>query len=292
MIIDAHAHAWRRWPYDPEVPDPRTRGSAEALLYEMDRHRIDHAVVVAAAIGGPDPRTVNDDNNDYVATLARTHPDRLSMVADLGPLVRPTESPDKVDATIAALTDAGAIGFTRYHAPDADWLGTGAGRAVFAAAAAYGLFASLPVTPNRYAEVAAAGRRHPQTPILLHHQGFATDDDGVRALQRLAIVPNLYLKVSGFHYLADRTWRYPFPTVTARLEQLVDAFGPHRLVWGSDSPVAQKYISYRQALEIVRERCTFLAADDLRLIMGETMHRLLQETRVRRAGVQQRRALR
>ena len=29
MIIDAHCHAWRKWPYRPPVPDENSRGSCE-----------------------------------------------------------------------------------------------------------------------------------------------------------------------------------------------------------------------------------------------------------------------
>ena len=32
MIIDSHCHAWKIWPYLPEVPDPENHGSIELLL--------------------------------------------------------------------------------------------------------------------------------------------------------------------------------------------------------------------------------------------------------------------
>ena len=45
MIIDCHTHAWDRWPYEPKVPDPETRGAIEQLLFEMDRNDVDKAVL-------------------------------------------------------------------------------------------------------------------------------------------------------------------------------------------------------------------------------------------------------
>ena len=50
MIVDSHCHAWRRWPYQPPVPDPESRGLVEQLLWEMDRHGVDRAAVVDAAL--------------------------------------------------------------------------------------------------------------------------------------------------------------------------------------------------------------------------------------------------
>ena len=29
MIIDSHCHAWARWPYDPPVPDPESKGASD-----------------------------------------------------------------------------------------------------------------------------------------------------------------------------------------------------------------------------------------------------------------------
>ena len=77
MIIDSHTHAWQRWPYQPPVPDPQSRGVAEQLLWEMDRHGVDKAVLVCARIEH------NPDNNDYVADCVRRHPDRLVQFADV-----------------------------------------------------------------------------------------------------------------------------------------------------------------------------------------------------------------
>ncbi len=61
MILDGHCHAWPRWPYQPPVPDPESRGAVEQLLWEMDQNGVSQAVLICAGI------TDNADNNDYVA---------------------------------------------------------------------------------------------------------------------------------------------------------------------------------------------------------------------------------
>jgi hypothetical protein len=35
MIVDAPTHVWRRWPHEPEVPDPQSRASVGNVSFEM-----------------------------------------------------------------------------------------------------------------------------------------------------------------------------------------------------------------------------------------------------------------
>ncbi|MCI0439347.1 MAG: hypothetical protein L0177_09480, partial [Chloroflexi bacterium] len=77
MIIDSHCHAWRRWPYQPPVPDDESRGRVEQLLFEMDDCGVDEAVVICANINR------NPDNNDYIAEEEQKHPSHLHFFPDI-----------------------------------------------------------------------------------------------------------------------------------------------------------------------------------------------------------------
>ncbi len=81
MIIDSHTRAWARWPYQPPVPDDKSRGNVEQLLHEMDLHDVDKAVLICARIER------NPDNNDYASPtnmhwkhFAPTAPSFLKMI--------------------------------------------------------------------------------------------------------------------------------------------------------------------------------------------------------------------
>lgn len=75
-ILDSHCHAWRTWPY-AQAPDAESRATVELLLYEMDAHWVEQALVVCAAIDE------NPDNMEYVAAARDRSPDRILLVADL-----------------------------------------------------------------------------------------------------------------------------------------------------------------------------------------------------------------
>ena len=59
------------------------------------------------------------------------------------------------------------------------------------------------------------------------------------------------------------------------IRRLRDAFGPERLMWGSDSPfqVAAPH-AYSDSIELLRTRLDFLSAADLQSMLRKTAERL------------------
>lgn len=282
MIIDAHCHAWERWPYDPAVPDGTTRGSADALLYEMDTNGVERALVVAAEIGAGDAATDNTDNNTYVADAVRAHPDRLAMVADVDSFWSTEYHTDGASDRLSAGIDrTGAVGVAHYvRGPDDRWMVSPAGHSFFRRAARLGLILSLHAEPGWFASVTAVAAAHPTLTILLHHLGHVRDDTETDALVALAANQNVVLKVSGFHYIDEPDWRYPYPAALRRVARLAEAFGADRMVWGSDFPAARRHLTYRQSIELVRTECGFFGDAAMSAVLGGTMERLLAERRI------------
>ena len=87
--------------------------------------------------------------------------------------------------------------------------------------------------------------------------------------------PNIYVKLSGFHYVAPRSWEYPFPDCREIVRALYEAFGPERLCWGSDYPVLRRYLTYQQSIEAFRTHCDFVPPDDQARILGDNLAGLL-----------------
>ena len=284
MILDSHCHAWRRWPYDPPVPDPATHGSVEQLLYEMDRHGVEKAALVCARIGtGPN---ANEDNNDDAATAAARHPDRIAVIADVDCSWRTEHHTPGAAGRLREVAERlGIAGFTHYvHADNDRWFRSEAGMEFFATAAELDLVASLALGPAWHADLRAVARASPTLPILVHHLGSVsparpTYDADLAQVLASAAEPNIGVKVSGFHYVSARGWDFPYADAREVFRQLYEAYGAHRMYWGSDFPAARPFLTYTQSLEVVRSHCSFVAAHDMAPILGGSLAQVLDTRR-------------
>lgn len=271
MIVDAHCHAWAEWPYQPALPD-RGRGAVERLLVEMDAAGVDRAVLIPASIGE------NPDNDAYVFAAAGQSGGRLIAFADADSRWQPShQQPGAADRLHRLVARFRPAGVTHYMHEDADpgWLESPDGAAFLAAMEAHGLVLSLACGPAQVPAVARAAARVPRLPVLLHHLGRvrAGDAAALRPVLAAAACPNIHVKLSGLGYGVDDGWDYPLPAMQPVVRALHEAYGPQRLLWGSDWPVASRYMTYRQTLEIVRRHCPFLS--DMPAILGGNMARLL-----------------
>ena len=114
-IVDAHCHAWRRWPYQPPVPDHESRGLVEQLLFEMDAAGVEQAAIVCARIEH------NPDNNDYVAECVRRYPQRLHQLADVDcSWTAAYHTPGAGQRLAQAADRYSPVGFTHYVKGDDD----------------------------------------------------------------------------------------------------------------------------------------------------------------------------
>ncbi len=269
MIVDAHCHLWRRWPYSSTPP--ADGATPDALLEVMAANGVGRAFVVAAAIGGADARTENARNNDDVAETVHEHPATFRMFADVDSRWSPSYHRPGAGARLAdEIARTGARGFTHYLG-DADdgWFDTADGTEFLSTAESLGLLASVHAPPAWHAAIGGLAQQHPGLPLLLHHQGLATTDDEVEALIALAAHPNVAVKVSGFRYVSTTT--PPYPDVRARLERVARAFGAERLAWGSDWPVSTQHHTYTDTIAFAAEALAFLDESERERVFGGTI---------------------
>jgi L-fuconolactonase len=277
MIIDSHCHAWDYWPYQPPVPDPESRGRVDQLLHEMDLNEVDQALVVCAQIEH------NSNNNAYVAEQVARYPSRLYQVADLDSVWSSTYQAPGGARRLRQMAEFWPLsGFTHYidRQEDGSWLRGEEGRAIFQTAADLKLFASLSCYPHQLPAIRDVASRFPQVPVLLHHLGHpalgsGSLRDNLAQILRSAEVPNIYIKLSGFAYAAERRWDFPYPVVLEMVKAEYDIFGPRRMCWGSDYPVVRFYMTYQQSLEAFRYHCSFIPQDEQACILGNNLAALL-----------------
>jgi predicted TIM-barrel fold metal-dependent hydrolase len=277
MIIDSHTHAWPRWPYQPPVPDDESRGKIEQLLHEMDRHGVDQAVLVCARIDR------NPDNNDYIADCVKRYPERLIQFADVDCSWTETYHTPGAAERLATAADKYALkGYTHYLRGDDDgsWFFSAEGQRFFQITADRGLIASIAMGAHQQAPLRKLATQFPSIPFLCHHlsgarAGEQPPSPTLKEILASAKVPNIYIKMSGFAYVSQVSWDYPYSDTGWVVRAIYEHFGPGRLCWGSDYPVVRAYMTYQHALEAFRTHCTFIPDADKAQILGATLHRLL-----------------
>ena len=278
-IIDSHCHAWRTWPYTPEVPDPESRPAAEQLLFEMDQCGVDRAAVVCARIDH------NPDNNDYVSGYVSRHPERLIQIADVDCSWSPEyHTPGAADRLRQAAEHYRLKGFTHYVKGDEDgsWYLSQEGLAFWQVAAERKLIASVSWPARLQPVLRQVAERFPSIPFLVHHMGGVKASEPAphplfKEVLESAKLPNIHIKLSGFHHASGQEDRfeYPYPHCRHLALGLYEHYGPQRLCWGSDYPVVRTAMTYRQSLEAVRRHCDFITPEEMALVLGENLEKLL-----------------
>jgi L-fuconolactonase len=257
-VIDSHAHVAPHW-YEP----------VEALRGQMDRTGVDGAVLV---------QMLGQTDNAYIQSCRRREPHRFSTV-----VLVDVENPDAA-GEVARLAADGAAGLRlrpTARSPRGDALG------IWRAALAAGLAISSPgsstdfASPS-FAELVAA---LPDLPIVLEHLGSTSTpdrDDEQRALRRttfaLARYPNVFIKVPGLGEFAERAkppGDFPFARpLPPYLDEVFTAFGPARMMWGSDFPVVSSREGYANALTLCRDALAACSATERAAIFGGTAARV------------------
>jgi L-fuconolactonase len=88
-------------------------------------------------------------------------------------------------------------------------------------------------------------------------------------LHRLAQRENVYCKLSGLVTEADwESWTYE--QLCVYLDIALEAFGPRRLMFGSDWPVCLLAATYSKWYEVVSRFCSELSADEQNRVRGGT----------------------
>jgi L-fuconolactonase len=258
VIVDSHCHVSECW-YEP----------VESLLFQMDRNDVEKAILI---------QMQGQANNAYQTACLRTYPGRFAsvVIVDVGRADAP--------ATLAQLAEEGASGVRLRpgdRSPGDDPL------AIWRAAERLGLSVSCgggasDFAANAFAELVAA---LPGLPIVVEHLGAlnhpidAAQEELRRKVFGLSRFPNVSIKIHGLGEFSQRALPVaePFPFVTPLaplLEQAYAAFGPDRMMWGSDYPPVSSREGYRNALRFTMEQLANKSESDRALIFGGTALRV------------------
>jgi predicted TIM-barrel fold metal-dependent hydrolase len=203
--------------------------AAPDMVAAMDAAGVDAALAVNSSFYGWD--------NSYALAAARRLPDRFRVVGLLDPFAADVE--ESVERW-SVLKGAAGMRVVIANPAHVQALDEGVFDRYFGMAERREVPVCVFASGHLHA-VAAIARRHPNLQLVVDHFGLgvrlAGDEpvDVVSALPEvlaLAAWPNVALKLTGGPCLS--TEDFPFLDLGPLLEQLVSAYGPPRLLWGTD----------------------------------------------------------
>ena len=207
-----------------------------------DERGMPQAIVAFAALDDPDVE------RRLAAHAAHPHVRGIRHIVNWHPDPKRTYSPRDVTA-------------------DAQW------QRGFDLLARYGLSFDLQCYPAQFANVAAAIARNPETPVILNHCGMPADglEQWRAEIGHLADLPNVTVKMSGFGFI-DRAWT-PASVEPFAIE-LIDRFGPNRVLFASDFPTDKLFASFAQVMETLTNVASGFGEDERRAMFAGNANRV------------------
>lgn len=262
MTVDAHHHVWdlsvrdQDWIRGPELQPLRRNFTLADLAPQARAAGVDRTVLVQTV-------TVPEETPELLA-LAAGH-DLVAGVVGWADLTRP-DLADEL-ARLRELPGGAYLKGIRHQVqgePDPRWLLRADVRRGLAAVADAGLVYDLVVLPHQLPACAEAAADLPRLVFVLDHLGKPPIASGERepwatALRALAGLPNTVAKLSGLVTEADPV-SWATDDLRPYAETALEAFGPGRLMFGSDWPVCTLAAAYTQVHDITGELTSGLGA--------------------------------
>jgi len=269
-FVDAHSHVWTddvaKYPLADNQPvsnlAPRTF-TADELMAIARPLGVSRVVLIQH-------KPYFGVDNSYLADVMAASPGVFSAVARIA-----AEKPAP-EREMVRLKGLGFRGFRiRPGEGGADrWVNSPGIRIMWETAAKEGLAICPLLGPADLGQVDEMCRKSPETTVVVDHfarvgQHGDFPEADVKQLTGLARHPKVHVKVSAFYFLGQK--KPPYRDLAALIRRVVDAFGPSRLMWGSDCPYQlEGGNTYAASLDLLRNGLDFLSDSDRRAILKET----------------------
>ena len=267
-IVDPHVHVWKNdpqfpWPADLAQP-PKEDALPETLLGLMSQHGFAHTVIVHVIYYRWDCR--------YAAAAVQAHPRKFDGVCRVDPQ-SPTAAADIdhwVSEGLHGVRLSPAVGpggewIKDRRLMDPIWTRTAERHVPMC------ILCPVARLPDVEPLVARYGDR---LDVCIDHMSDSPIEkpEELNKLLALARYPRVYVKLSHLWSLSSQP--YPYRDTHEQVRRLYDAFGPQRLMWGTDWPEVDKYCGYGRALALYRDEIKFFNDNDRRWILGQTALKL------------------
>jgi L-fucono-1,5-lactonase len=270
QAVDGHQHFW-----SGSLPWMRAEHAAIARSFTpedlrplLDAEGIAQTIVVQAAC--------DDQDTDSMFEHAARH-DWIAAVVAWAPLLEPDRARARLDE-LSSRPKLRGIRHLIHDEEDPHWILQPAVLESLALLEERGLVLELPVVwPRHLRDVPTLATSFPRLTIVVDHLGkppIGTDlSEWGDSLRAAAAHANVAAKISGLNTATDRP-DWSAEDLRPSVEIALDAFGPDRLLWGSDWPVALLNGDYHRVWGETRRVLETIAPKDVETLLGGTARRL------------------
>ncbi|ANB10385.1 amidohydrolase [Streptomyces ambofaciens] len=254
-IVDSHHHLWdlavrdQEWLDGPGLAPLRRSFAAKDLEAEARASGVTATVLV---------ETVNAAEETPELLVLAADSELIAAVVGWTDLTAPGVA-EELDR-LRSLPGGAFLRGIRHQVqrePDPDWLTRPEVLRGLRAVAAAGLVYDLVVLPHQVPAATRAAAAVPDLTFVLDHLGKPPIASGAREpwagrVRELAGLPNTVCKLSGMVTEADRA-SWTVDDLRPYAGTVLDAFGPRRVMFGSDWPVSTLAASYAEVVASARE---------------------------------------
>lgn len=270
MDVDCHSHIWtpntKKYPLkegttNKDLAPPSF--TTDELLAVARRNGVGRVVLIQHHV-------FYGWDNSYMIDAAREHPGTFAIV---GMVDDHSKNPDEQMRRLLKQRVTGFRITPRIYGKQ-KWLDGPGMSAMWRCAAETRQNMCCLIDPHDLPGVRRMCAKFPDTPVVIDH--FARvgvdgkiRDEQVEQLCALAKFKNTHLKVSAFYALGKR--QPPYTELIPMIRRVFEAFGPERLMWGSDSPYQlDGENTYEASIDLVRNGLKFLTDSDRKSLLRDT----------------------
>ena len=266
-VVDPHVHVWKndpRYPWAKETAKPPEQDATpEMLLQLMRANGVSKTIVIQVIYYRWD--------NSFVADVLKQYPQYFQGVARVNP-----EDPAAPDHLSRLVEEQGFRGVRLSPAGNeqGDWIRGPLMPPLWKRCNELKVPMTLLAPATRMPDAARLIEKFPDLTVVIDHMADCPLDrpDLLKLLLALERYPNVFVKISHTWSLSKQ--QYPYLDSQQQVKRLYDAFGPRRLMWGTDWPGVERYCGYAKALALVRDEMSFLNDEDRNWILGRTVERV------------------
>ncbi len=265
-ILDPHVHVWKhdpRFPFAPGAKVPDYDATPEMLLQLMQANGIAKTVIIQVIHYRYD--------NSYLAAVLKQYPQYFQGVCRVDPL-----DPAAPDHLSQISEQPGFHGVRLSPAADAsgDWIRGPLMPPLWRRCQSLGVPMTLLAPISRMPDIQKLVDQFPDLTVVIDHMADCPVDQPKELEKLIALVryPKVFVKISHTWSLSRQS--YPWLDAQELVKRLYDRFGPQRLMWATDWPIAKERATYAQRLSVVRDDMPFLSAEDKAWILSKTVERV------------------